>query len=180
MQDKIILGLLLEGDKSSYELVKFMERSTGFFYNTSQGSIQPAIRKLLAEGLIQVNQRDAGKRRKIVYGITSAGKEAFDRWVNEPIPLGKPREASMIRMFFFHYVRKDHLPNILEQYMADIRDTMQLLQGVDRMIKEQMRDRGVSLTGNLKFQLDTLRLGSDYYRFLLKWYERYLEEINKT
>ena len=46
MQDKIILGLLFYKKLTSYDMKKAMEKSTSFFYNSSLGSINPALIKL--------------------------------------------------------------------------------------------------------------------------------------
>ena len=62
MQDKIILGLLLEKEKlTSYETKKIMENSTSLFYTTSLGSINPAFKKLEKAGAVR-SIKKIGKR----------------------------------------------------------------------------------------------------------------------
>ena len=65
MQDMIILGLLAYRDASLYDLKKTMEQSTAMFYNTSFGSIHPALQKLERENLVTVKEgvsQEAAKR----------------------------------------------------------------------------------------------------------------------
>jgi len=56
MQDMILLGFLMDGGKTGYQVKKMMESSTSFFFNTSLGSIYPAFRKLEREGLVALEE----------------------------------------------------------------------------------------------------------------------------
>ncbi|TYP74612.1 PadR family transcriptional regulator [Paenibacillus methanolicus] len=180
MQDKIILGLLLDGDKSSYDLKKSMESSTGFFYNSSQGSIQPALKKLVQHGHVRVTEERRGARIKMTYSITEEGEQAFLRWAGEPIALEKPRDPALVKMFFFNYVEGARKRELVAAYLREI-------EQVEAMLN-MFRQRNQELLGNnealrkdpkVKSRLDTLEFGSSYYAFLKEWYGKYLNRIEE-
>jgi DNA-binding PadR family transcriptional regulator len=180
MQDKIILGLLLDGDKSSYDMKKSMESSTGFFYNSSQGSIQPALKKLIQNGHVQVTEEHRGARVKKVYSITEEGEKEFLRWAGEPIALDKPRDPALVKMFFFSYVEDHRKLELVEAYLHEIETVGATMEMIQRMNEEQIgKNRGLLNNPKVRSRLDTLAFGKDYYAFLKGWYEKYLQKIKE-
>src|SRR4051812_20228111 len=76
-----------------YELRKRLNVVLGAFRALSYGTLYPALKALLAEGLIrEAGQLDgpapalAGKRARIVYELTAEGKERFQSLVRQPAP----------------------------------------------------------------------------------------------
>lgn len=175
MQDKIILGLLLDGDKSSYDLQKSMETSTGFFYNTSQGSIQPALKKLVQNGHVCLEEVRRGGRSKKVYSITEEGRKEFLRWADEPIALEKPRDPALVKMFFFHYASEERRIELVEEYVREIEAVEANLRRFQRMNREHLeKNEELRSDPRVRSRLDTLDFGADYYAFLKNWYGNYL------
>ena len=67
MQDKILLGLLIEYKTlTTYDAKKLMEISTNFFYTTSLGSINPAFKKLEKEGAVKSIEKIENGRLKLL------------------------------------------------------------------------------------------------------------------
>lgn len=178
MQDKIILGLLLDGDKSSYDLQKTMEKSTGYFYNASQGSIQPALKKLMSNSHVTFSEEYQGERVKKVYQITEEGKEAFLNWASQAIDLEKPRDPALVKMYFFNYVEQDRKIELVEQYLHEIRSVIAAMTMMKQMSLEQIaKIKGPMDNGKIESRMATLTFGLDYYTFLNEWYEKYLTQI---
>lgn len=178
MQDKIILGLLLDGDKSSYDLKKNMEASTGYFYNTSQGSIQPALKKLVQNGHVTFYEENKGERVKKVYTITKEGEKEFLKWVSQGISIDKPREPALVKMFFFNHVHHDQKVKMIEEYLHEIGKTVFLLKMMKQNSIEQIEKSKKSLDQNkIKSRMSTLEFGIDYYSFLYSWYEKYVTNL---
>jgi DNA-binding PadR family transcriptional regulator len=85
-----VLGLLHESPMHGYELRKRINALMGAFRALSYGTLYPALKSLLAAGLIRelgpgdtgpaedVAPPLAGKRGRIVYEITAEGKERFN------------------------------------------------------------------------------------------------------
>ncbi|WP_028612245.1 helix-turn-helix transcriptional regulator [Paenibacillus harenae] len=180
MQDKIILGLLMDGDKSSYELQKTMEKSTGYFYNASQGSIQPALKKLMNNRHVTFSETYQGERAKKVYQITEEGKEAFFQWASQAIELEKPRDPALVKMFFFHYVEPERKIELIGQYLQEIKSVIATMTMMKRMSLEQLEKIQESMdAGKIASRMATLQFGLDYYVFLNEWYENYFMQVKK-
>jgi DNA-binding PadR family transcriptional regulator len=88
-----VLGLLQDTPMHGYELRKRLNVMLGPFRALSYGTLYPALKSLLAEGLIRAaGSIDgpapalAGKRARIVYELTADGKERFNSLVREPGP----------------------------------------------------------------------------------------------
>jgi len=88
-----VLGLLHDTPVHGYELRKRLNVLLGPFRALSYGTLYPALKSLLAEGLIRAaGQVDgpapalAGKRARIVYELTAEGKERFNSLVRQPGP----------------------------------------------------------------------------------------------
>ena len=88
-----VLGLLHDSPMHGYELRKRLNAVLGAFRALSYGTLYPALKTLLAEGLIrEAGQVEgyapalAGKRARIVYELTAEGKERFQSLVRQPGP----------------------------------------------------------------------------------------------
>jgi len=88
-----ILGLLQDSPMHGYELRKQLNALLGAFRALSYGTLYPALKSLLIEGLIrEAGPLDgpapplSGKRARIVYELTAEGKERFNSLVREPGP----------------------------------------------------------------------------------------------
>ncbi|WP_419874228.1 PadR family transcriptional regulator [Candidatus Pristimantibacillus sp. PTI5] len=180
MQDKIILGLLLDGDKSSYDMKKSMESSTGFFYNSSQGSIQPALKKLIQNGHVLVTEERRGAIIKKIFSITEKGEKEFLSWASDPIALEKPRDPALVKMFFFNYVDDHRKLELVEAYLREIETVEATLKMIQQMNREKIgNNRELLNNPKWKSRLDTLEFGAEYYAFLKDWYGRYLKNIKE-
>ena len=70
----LLLGLIMEGPKHGYQLIKELEVRAGGFTRLSPGSVYPTL-QLLEEGEYIVSEQVEGKK---VYTITEAGRELLE------------------------------------------------------------------------------------------------------
>jgi DNA-binding PadR family transcriptional regulator len=103
-----VLGLLHDTPVHGYELRKRLNALLGPFRALSYGTLYPALKSLLVEGLIrEAGQLDgpapalAGKRARIVYELTADGKERFNSLVREPGPAAWEDETFDVHFAFF-------------------------------------------------------------------------------
>lgn len=173
MQDKIILGLLFHKGLSLYDLKKVMESSTTMFYNTSIGSIHPALQKLVKQGYVTVHDEATGKRKKKIYTRTPAGAQAFQDWVNEPVAILKTKDESMLRLFYFGHIDGDVAPHI--QLYID--ECEQWINALESLIAAQDLDQVPSEYKKIGFfQLATMRYGLDQIKHGKAWYKQLLKD----
>lgn len=103
-----VLGLLHDSPMHGYELRKRLNAVLGAFRALSYGTLYPALKTLLAQGLIrEAGQVDgpapalAGKRARIVYELTAEGKERFQSLVRQPGPAAWEDETFDVHFAFF-------------------------------------------------------------------------------
>jgi len=178
MLDKIILGLLQFGSHSSYSLQKAMEQSTSFFYGASQGSISPALKKLVAGGLITGAEHQNGARKRIEYSISTQGQAVFDEWVASDFKVGRVKDDALVRLFFLGHVPKNERNALINQYCDEVKTEKVVLEGLIAGIEAGLEGR--ALTNVESFRLHTLRFGIEYYEFTIRWYSELLVKAAET
>jgi DNA-binding PadR family transcriptional regulator len=79
-----LLGLLHQAPSSGYDLRKIFTTTPLSLFSDSPGAIYPALRRLTRRRWIAtVAVRRTGRRRQL-FSPTSAGREAFARWLRRP------------------------------------------------------------------------------------------------
>lgn len=80
----IILTLLREnGRMYGYEISREVKERTGGKILIKEGSLYPALHKLLEDGMISKEEVAIGKRKRIYYKLTSPGMETTEEQVND-------------------------------------------------------------------------------------------------
>ncbi len=80
----IIMTLLKEnGRMYGYDITREVKDRTEGKILLKEGSLYPALHKLLAEGLVKTEEEMNGKRVRIYYSLTAAGKKRTSLQVNE-------------------------------------------------------------------------------------------------
>lgn len=156
------LGVLHDSPLHGYELRKRLNGVLGTFRAISYGSLYPCLKGLVARGLL-VEQDDAGsgstamsRRARIVYALTSEGKEHFaallgqagpDTWEDEPFTarlafFGQTDAAVRLRILQGRRSRLEERVSLLRSSLGRTRErmdtyTQQLQQhGLDSVERE--------------------------------------------
>ncbi len=95
-----ILGMLLDGPCTGYEIKSFMGRSTVYFWRESDSTIYPMLKVLAEEGKALSKVVYVGKKKKEVYSITELGREEFQTWFESSTGLETPRNEFLLKLFF--------------------------------------------------------------------------------
>ena len=116
----VMLGFLAQEDMTGYELKHLMERSVGFFFGSSYGSIYPALRDLEGRGLVRCREVvQSGRPNKKVYEITPEGRESFGESLGDPPASDAYRSEFLMHLFFGHL----HEPGRLLELLRGRRET---------------------------------------------------------
>jgi DNA-binding PadR family transcriptional regulator len=103
--DLAVLGLLHDSPLHGYELRKRLATVLGPFRVLSYGTLYPCLKHLSEQGWITGAGSDSdqggGRRARIVYELTAAGKEHFDALVDESGPTSWEDESFGVRFAFF-------------------------------------------------------------------------------
>ncbi len=170
MQDKILLGLLMEHKAlTAYDARKIMEISTNFFYTTSLGSINPAFKKLEREKAVKSTEKVENNRLKKYYSITEKGRRIFLNWMSKDTDISKIKADILLKLFFFKQISRAQKKYLLNSYLKNIKEHLAKMDQVNTSCSDN------KLTGSPRH--DTLRFGMDYYRFVYSWFEEYMENL---
>lgn len=83
---RALLGLLLEGPLSGYDIRRIFTRTPMGTFSDSPGAIYPALDRLEAAGLVRGRvESSAGLRRRKTFQLTPAGTASLKRWLSEPV-----------------------------------------------------------------------------------------------
>lgn len=95
-----LLGMLLDGPCTGYEIKSLMARSTAYFWRESDSTIYPMLKVLAEEGKAVSEINYVGKKKKEVYSITAAGREEFKTWFESPTGTEITRNEFLLKLFF--------------------------------------------------------------------------------
>jgi DNA-binding PadR family transcriptional regulator len=115
-----ILGMLFDKARSGYDIKKFMEDSTGHFWQETDASIYPMLKKLEAEGTVKSKATLRGKRERTVYRISPAGKAEFTRWMAKEVEPSPYRKELLLKLFFGAFVPRNTIIKHLEAQQKKI------------------------------------------------------------
>jgi DNA-binding PadR family transcriptional regulator len=170
-----LLGVLSVGPMSGYEMRQFMEQSTGNFWNESFGQIYPALRVMLAEGLVEVVEDDAeGHPAKKVYRMTERGRERLREWLGMPLKPHKMRNELLLKLFFGETAERGVLAEQVrvwkQRYAADLQRYVGIEQKLEMM---HGHDAG------MPYWRMTVRYGMAEARMILAWCDETLGEMER-
>lgn len=161
---RVILGMLGRRPMSGYDIKRFVDHSTRFFWAASYGQIYPELRRLSEAGLIEGSDDSQGGRKRNSYRLTAAGRAAHREWLEAPAQVQEMRDESLLKVFFSDFAGIDGRVAALEAK----RDHHAELGARLRAIGEGKADGESS-------SLLTLRFGIAYNDFAAEWCEREAE-----
>ena len=169
--EKVLLGMLMGRPFTGYEMRKKMELSTKFFFSTSQGSINPAFKRLKKNGFVTVEEDVSNGRLRKLYTITDSGREYFKEWLNSKVLVSKVKNDMLLRLFFFPHISNDERISILENYLSELKIHIDTLKNLGNI--PQVRDNCN------EYEVATMEFGIGYYSFTHDWYTKYLNKLKK-
>jgi PadR family transcriptional regulator AphA len=97
----IVLGMLEQGGPATpYDLKRFAQISTINFWSVPHSQLYTECARLAKEGLLSERQEQTGRRRRI-YRVTQAGREALETWRHTPTDeLYETRDPTTLKLFF--------------------------------------------------------------------------------
>ncbi|HBE79335.1 MAG TPA: PadR family transcriptional regulator [Firmicutes bacterium] len=168
MLEYIILGFLMHGEMSGYDLKQYMAKSTANFFDASFGSIYPALKRLEARGFIHSREVvNAGKYKKI-YIISENGKSDFMNWLEEPIKFAQTKLDHLVKVFFLGLLPKEKAIEKLQAFIKEVKLSLDQLRKSQPRIKEKAD----------MCQFSTLLYGISYYQFIIDWSNNLILEFN--
>ena len=136
-----VLGLLHEGPMHGYELRKRLNLMLGWGRVLSYGSLYPALKKMLRANLItevSATATPTSRRPRIVYEVTPAGHEQFQRLMSEVGPTAWEDDNFDIRFAFFSRTDMEIRLRILEGRRSRLEERLERVQSQLNRTQQQM------------------------------------------
>jgi DNA-binding PadR family transcriptional regulator len=150
-----ILGLLRESPMHGYELRKRLNTSLGVFRAFSYGSLYPCLKTLVSQGYLVEETGGpevdplaaplAGRRAKIVYRLTAAGKEHFEELLAHSGPDAWEDEHFAARFAFFGQTSKDVRMRVLEGRRSRLEERLEKMRASLARTRERLDDYTLEL-----------------------------------
>lgn len=200
--DIIILGLLMMGNWTIYEMRKFIDTNFTSMSSNSIGSIQATIKKLLQKEAIEYTEYVEHSVNKKKYSITKTGKDTFKLRISEPIHY-KEKNMELVKFYFLGFVDKAKRIRQIDNYIAELQKEIDSLRNIKMNVKTDFDDNylnelikfgaepevisphyGKTSIDNLyeiaNFQKATLELSIAKIEFEMNWFINFRNKIDKN
>jgi Predicted transcriptional regulators len=179
--DKLILGLLLLKGRTIYELRDRIAEGMEMMYSASIGSIQAAIKKLLAAGYIVCEERVENGKFKKVYSITEAGRASFGDWVNSPIEASQGKNPELLKIYFMGLSDKEGRAGRIASHIANCKAKLAEIRLIVDEAQTMLQSGGFppEATDILRYQMMSAQFGADLMNFQVQWFSGLLNQIKE-
>ncbi len=133
-----LLALLSGGSLTGYDVSKHFKHSTGHVWHAPDSQIYPELKRMNAEGLLEVETVPWGARgEKKEYTVTDAGFACLREWVNTPIDVRRQRDPAFLKAAYLEWAEPEA---VREELNSQIAFHQELLEMLDRT-RETLLDR---------------------------------------
>lgn len=162
-----ILGVLLAGPTTGYEIKSLMGRSTVYFWRESDSTLYPMLKVLAKEGKVLSEVVYVGKKKKEVFSITEMGVEEFNAWIKSPTGEETPRNEFLLKLFFV--TDRKEMVRLLQERLEKAKKTYEEYKKIESRL-ESLGD-----TPQKAIRLISLRYGITQLSSEIKWLRRHLQ-----
>lgn len=182
--EHIILGLLLLKSMTAYEISNFINKNLALICSGSSGSIQIALKKLLKNECVSINELLEGGINKKFYSITDKGNEEFQSWICSPMQTNKVKNMELSKVFFLGFSEPDKRILVIENYINQLTDVKNILQSIkdvtNTMFEENINKLNVDNPEDvIKYQIAILEYGIASADFEINWYTNLIDKLEK-
>lgn len=156
-----ILGVLIAGPTSGYEIKSLMGRSTVYFWRESDSTIYPMLKVLAREGKVFPETVYVGKKKKEVFSITEAGRREFKAWLDSPTGSETPRNEFLLKLFFV---------TDRQEMFRLFQERLDKIEGIHEEYKKiEERLEGIADSSQKAVRLKALRYGMALLESEIQW-----------
>ncbi|MBN2118888.1 MAG: PadR family transcriptional regulator [Anaerolineales bacterium] len=171
-----ILGFLNYHPYTGYDLKKIFDTSIRHFWPADQSQIYRTLARLTGQRFAEVEkvpQEDRPDRK--VYHITERGRAELLRWLAGPPPMGEPRSAPLIQVFFAGQLSDEEVLAKFEGFAAVMRAILSQYNQVPAQIGPYEQE--ITSPREHFFWLLTLDNGIRSMRANLEWAENVIAQV---
>jgi PadR family transcriptional regulator, regulatory protein AphA len=118
-----VLGLLAIRPWSTYELTKLLGRSVHYVMPRTEANRYLEPKRLVEAGLATAAESRVGRRRRTVYSITPAGRDALAAWLEQPAGPTELESEALLKVLFGNMASRDTLLDRIREFGAEAQAT---------------------------------------------------------
>jgi DNA-binding PadR family transcriptional regulator len=166
---RVILGFLKLGARTGYDIKRYADVSTRFFWGASYGQIYPELKRLADAGLIRGEEDPRGAVSRTAYTLTAKGEDALHRSLTEhPEDLVfEYRDEALLRLFFGDVLTPGEVAENLRGARAEFAAVAERFREIDAS-----REPGDTMYPPL-----ALQYGIELMEWIAEWYRRAGERL---
>jgi len=161
--EAVVLGLLAEGERSGYDLLKRAEGSVAHMWSPAKSQLYAVLPRLVEAGLARRrNVRQQGRPDKQLYRLTPAGRGAIRDWLERTAP--KSWDELLLKVFFAKLGSRRALLQHLEDY---------------REVQLEFLEAYEAIRPKTRYGALTLRYGLALMPVRLEWLDEAMKELSR-
>jgi PadR family transcriptional regulator AphA len=123
----VLVLIALRGPSTAYDVKRALARLAGEYWSAPHTQVYRECARLAAAGLLDERAEATGRRRRI-YELTAAGREAVTAWVREPTDASMEiRDVASLKLFAAELSTRDDVRALAERQVADYRRRLAIL-----------------------------------------------------
>lgn len=148
----LVLGWIAHSPATPYDLKRRVAESVGHFWEFPHSQLYAEPARLAGLGLLAEEQEQKGRRRR-VYSITQAGREALEAWLREPTS-DEPqiRDIGLLKLFFSSGLGSESVIALARAQERSHRDKLSTYEELDRRVPEEAVSARATLQAGLAFE----------------------------
>jgi PadR family transcriptional regulator, regulatory protein AphA len=146
----VVLGLVAAGATTPYDMKQLAARSVGYFWNFPHSQLYAEPVRLTELGLLAEEREDHGRRRR-VYTLTPAGRQALDDWLRQPTSeQTQIRDTGLLKLFFGEGLSPDELGALARAQEAAHQARLDVYKAKEPQVDEPQH--AATLRAGLRFE----------------------------
>ena len=160
----IILGFLQDKSLTGYEIGELIKESTSYFWQESDASIYPTLKRLADDEKVTSTTVLVGKRKKEVFTITPLGKQAFEEWFKVSPAPSIQRDEFLLKLFFTTPATEKDMYKHCEYHARGTESVLETFKKIEQMLVKEFPDK--------PFWLKTLQNGIAHVTTEKEWLQK--------
>jgi DNA-binding PadR family transcriptional regulator len=171
-----VLGMVVIGARSGYEIRRVAEQSVRFFWALGPPQIYSELKRLEADGLVTGRDDARGGRARRLFEATPAGEEALRGWLTADVEPGalELRDPELLRLFFADAAGPEAAVDRLRVMRRRSERAVEQFRREIEPAAAQAREAGSV------FPEHVARFGREFHEFVVDWCARAEDELARS
>jgi DNA-binding PadR family transcriptional regulator len=145
----VLVLIALRGPSTAYDVKRALARLAGEYWSAPHTQVYRECARLGAAGLLHEKVEEGGRRRR-VYDLTEAGREAVTAWVREPTDSSMEiRDVASLKLFAAELSTSEDVRALAERQVAEYRRRLAILDDAEARFADRpelaLRMRNVAM-----------------------------------